>query len=225
MTDKFNKLFERFAKLTPHKFEEWAIVGSCSIGHYKRVKKIKSDKSKKLAKWISYRILGDENNRKEIFDLLGRGISYVPKVNKWKDATKEKMMTALFAFLMWHLFKIPSTSKMLKAEVEQYLKKVDKTSYLKDLKGAEILDIGKSKVYILYFNRTDNSVIILLEKENVLFDFALECGGVIGCFCKGESANGHLHYGFCPPCDRTMFLELTKKIIKKLSPAKIFRRC
>lgn len=225
MTDKFNKLVERFAKLTPRKFEEWAIVGSCSIGHYKRIKKIKSNKSKKLAKWISYRILGDENKRKEIFDLLERSISYVPKVNKWKDATEPKIMTALFAFLIWHLFKIPSTSKMLKTEVEQYLKKVDKASYLKGLKGAEFLDIGKSKAYILYFNRMDNSVIILVEKENVLFDFALECGGVIGCFCKGENANGHLHYGFCPPCDRTMFLELTKKIIRKLHSAKIFRSC
>lgn len=178
---------------------------------------------KKLSR-ISYRILGDENKRKEKFELLERGISYVPKVNKWKDATEPKMMTALFAFLMWHLFKIPSMSKTLKNEVEQYIRKVGKTSYLKGLKGAEILDIGKSKAYILYFNRTDNSVIILVEKENVLLDFALEYGGVIGCFAKGEHLNGHLHYGFCPPCDRMMFLELTKKIIKKLNPTKIFKR-
>ena len=51
MTDNFDKLFKRFAKLGPRQFEEWAIIGSCSIGHYKRVKKIKSDKSKKPAKW------------------------------------------------------------------------------------------------------------------------------------------------------------------------------
>lgn len=50
MTDNFDKLFKRFAKLGPRQFENWAIIGSCSIGHYKRVKKIKSDKSKKPAK-------------------------------------------------------------------------------------------------------------------------------------------------------------------------------
>ena len=130
------------------------------------------------------------------------------------------MMTALFAFLMWHLFKIPSTSKALKIEVEQYLKQVDKTSYLKGLKAAEIVDIGKSKLYILYFDRTDNSVIIVVEKENILLDFALEYGGVIGCFTTGKNVDGHLHYGFCPPCDRMMFLELTKKIIKNFKPIK-----
>ena len=64
-------------------------------------------------------------------------------------------------------------------------------------------------------------MIIVAEKENILLDFALEFGGVIGCFAKGEHLNGHLHYGFCPPCDRTMFLELTKKIIKKFKPIKI----
>ncbi len=220
MTDNFDKLFKRFAKLGPRQFENWAIIGSCSIGHYKRVKKIKTDKTKELAKWISLRILGDENKRKETYELLERGITYVPKDNKWKDATEPKMMTALFAFLIWHLFEIPSMSKDIKNEVEQYLKQVDKTSYLKGLKGAEIVNIGKSKLYILYFDRTDNSVIIVAEKENILLDFALEFGGVIGCFAKGEHLNGHLHYGFCPPCDRTMFLELTKKIIKNFKPIK-----
>lgn len=143
---------------------------------------------------------------------MERGITYVPKDNKWKDATEPKMMTALFAFLMWHLFKIPSTSKALKIELEQYLKQVDKTSYLKGLKGSKVLEIDKSKTYILYFDTIDNSVIILVEKENVLLDFALEYGGVIGCFAKGEHLNWHLHYGSCPPCDRMMFLELTKKL-------------
>lgn len=175
---------------------------------------------KKLSR-ISYRILGDENKRKETFELLERGITYVPKDNKWKDATDPQMMTALFAFLMWHLFKIPSLNKSLKNDLEQYLKQVDKTSYLKGLKGAEVLEIDKSKTYILYFDRIDNSIIILVEKENVLLDFALEFGGVIGCFAKGERLNGHLHYGFCPPCDRMMFLELTKEIIKKFKPIKI----
>lgn len=110
-----------------------AIIGSSSIGHYKRVKKIKTDKTKELAKWISLRILGDENKRKKRYELLERGITYVPKDNNWKDATEPKMMTALFALLMWHLFKIPATSKALKIELEQYLKQVDKTSYLKCL--------------------------------------------------------------------------------------------
>ena len=148
---------------------------------------------KKLSR-ISYRILGDENKRKETFELLERGISYVPKANKWKYATEEKMMTALSAFLMWNLFKIPSMSKTLKNEVEQYLKQVDKTSYLKGLKGTEVFEIDKSKAYILYFDRIDNSVIILVEKENVLLDFALEFGGVIGCFAKGG------HFMASGPC-------------------------
>lgn len=212
MTDNFDKLFQRFAKFGPRQFEEWAIIGSSYIGHYKRVKKIKTDKTKELAKWISLRILGDENKRKERYELLERGITYVPKDNNWKDATEPKMMTALFALLMCHLFKIPATSKALKIELEQYLKQVDKTSYLKGLKGSKVLEIDKSKTYILYFDTIDNSVIILVEKENVLLDFALEYGGVIGCFAKGEHLNGHLHYGSCPPCDRMMFLELTKKL-------------
>lgn len=212
MTDNFDKLFQRFAKFGPRQFEEWAIIGSSYIGHYKRVKKIKTDKTKELAKWISLRILGDENKRKERYELLERGITYVPKDNNWKDATEPKMMTALFALLMCHLFKIPATSKALKIELEQYLKQVDKTSYLKGLKGSKVLEIDKSKTYILYFDTIDNSVIILVEKENVLLDFALEYGGVIGCFAEGEHLNGHLHYGSCPPCDRMMFLELTKKL-------------
>ena len=199
MTDNFDKLFQRFAKFGPRQFEEWAIIGSSYIGHYKRVKKIKTDKTKELAKWISLRILGDENKRKERYELLERGITYVPKDNNWKDATEPKMMTALFALLMCHLFKIPATSKALKIELEQYLKQVDKTSYLKGLKGSKVLEIDKSKTYILYFDTIDNSVIILVEKENVLLDFALEYGGVIGCFAKGEHLNGHLHYGSCPP--------------------------
>ena len=151
---------------------------------------------KKLSR-ISYRILGDENKRKETFELLERGITYVPKDNKWKNATYTKQMTALFAFVIWNLFKIPSLNKSLQNDLEQYLKQVDKTSYLKCLKGSEVLEIDKSKTYILYFDRIDNSVIILVEKENVLLDFALEFGGVIGCFTTGENINGHLHYGYC----------------------------